>query len=339
MNEMEMLTQLRGEVPLAPPTPGAERLFRAGLADIQGGSRARGRWPGRSWLPRSRGARLATAVVLAGAVAAGVLVAVLPGEAGSTAPAPAISAQLLADRAAGAALAGPSGPSVPAGQWVYRKIESENNFGPQPRRQTEDDWLTADGVHIYDLVGGHAIEGIDRSTEMPSYSQLSSLSKDPVALDDYLAHLAYPNQNATAIDKEVSAFSGIVRLLTTEVLPPSLVAELYHALADIPTVTVREHVTDITGRTGIAFFLPQTPNEYPHTAGLPSDEQSSNGAAGSDNWELILSTTDYHVLAQADWSSGGTPANPTAVPGSFSERAYISEAFVSGPGVLPDRAR
>jgi hypothetical protein len=263
-------------------------------------------------------------------------VAVLPGAAGSTAPTPVISAQLLADRAARAALAG---PSVPAGQWVYRKIESEYNFGAGPRRETEDDWRTADGVHTYDLIGGHAMEGTVEGTELPSYSQLSSLPKDPVTLDAYLAHGAYPNPDATAIDKEVSDFSSIVRLLTTEVLPPSLVAELYHALADIPTVTVREHVTDIAGRTGIAFVLPQTPNAYPHATDLPSDEQSSNGAAGSDNHELILSTTDYHVLAQAHWFSGGTPANPTTVAGSFDEQAYIGEAFVSGPGVLPDRAR
>jgi hypothetical protein len=339
MNEMEMLARLRDEVPLAPPTPGAERLFRAGLADVRGGSPAGGGQPGRSWLPGSRRARVAAVIVLAGAVAAGVLVAVLPGdghsgpgEAGS--PAPAISAQLLADRAARAALAG---PSVPAGQWVYRKIESEYYFPSQSqlRRQTYGEWDTADGVHLYRSVGGHVITGTDKGTEMPSYSQLSSLPTDPVALDKYLAHRAYPNQNPTAIDMEVSDFSMIERLLTAEVLPPTLVAELYHALADIPTVTVREHVTDIAGRTGIAFFLPQTVNVYPHTAGLPSDEESSNGSAGSDNQELILSTTDYHVLAQAGWASGGTPANPTTVAGSFIERAYLSEAFVSGPGVLP----
>ena len=334
MNEMELLTELRDEVPLAPPTPGAERLFRAGLAEIQGGSPAGGRWPRRSWLPGSSGARLATAIAVAGAVAAGILVAVLPGggEAGSAAPGPAISAQLLADRAAMAAL---TRPSVTAGQWVYRKIESVYYVDSQPRRQTEDEWDTADGVHLYRSVGGHVITGTSKDPEMPSYSQLGSLPADPAALDDYLARLAYPNMNPTAADKEVSAFGGIVRLLTTEVLPPSLVAELYHALADIPTVTVREHVTDIAGRTGIAFFLPQTLNMYPHTAGLPSDEESSNGAAGSDNWELILSTADYHVLAQADWYSGGTEAKPITVPGSFNEQAYLSQALVSGPGVLP----
>jgi hypothetical protein len=336
MNEMEMLTQLRGEVPLAPPTPGAERLFRAGLADIQGGSRARGRWPGRSWLPKSAGVRLATASVLAGAVAAGVLVAVLPGggEAGSPAPGPAISVQLLADRAAKAALAG---PSVPPGQWVYYKVETRIEgipHRPSPLSVTQEQWWTADGEHEYIKAGGRIGSITDPGNygnPLPTYSQLSSLPADPAALDTYLAHLDY--QHPTAIDTEVSDFTNIRELLTTYVLPPSLVAELYRALADIPTVTVREHVTDIAGQTGIAFVLPETPNPYVPASSLPSDEQSSNGGAGSDNQELILSTTDYRILGDADWASGGTPANPTTR--NIREEAYLSRAFVSGPGVLP----
>jgi hypothetical protein len=233
---------------------------------------------------------------------------------------------------------------VPPGQWVYYKIKTKMEglpSGPSPYFQTQAVWWTADGAHEYIKVGGHAVN-ITRDpgngSGLPTYSQLSSLPTDPAALDAYLAHLDY--QHPTAIDAEVSAFSNIRGLLTTYVLPPSLVAELYHALADIPTVTVREHATDIAGRTGIAFFLPQTPNMYPQATDLPSDEQSSNGAAGSENQELILSTTDYHILGDATWASGGTPANPTAVAGSLSrEQAYLSRAFVSGPGVLPDRAR
>jgi hypothetical protein len=131
----------------------------------------------------------------------------------------------------------------------------------------------------------------------------------------------------------VSAFTTIGELLTTYVLPPSLAAELYHALADIPTVTVRENVTDMAGQTGIAFLLPETPDPYTPASDLPSDEQSSNGSAGSINQELILSTTDYHVLGDAAWASGGTPANPTKM--LIREEAYLGEAFVSGPGVLP----
>jgi hypothetical protein len=266
-------------------------------------------------------------------------VAVLPGTARSPAPGPAISAQLLADRAAKAALAG---PSVPPGQWVYYKIETRiTGLRSTPLVYTGALWWTADGEHEYMYAGGHAVTTTrdpGNGSGLPTYSQLSSLPADPAALDTYLAHVSY--RHPTAIDTEVSAFSEIEQLLTTYVLPPSLVAELYHALADIPTVTVREHVTDIAGRSGVAFFLPQTPNVYPHAAGLPSDEQSSNGSAGSENQELILSTTNYHVLGVASWASGGTPAHPTAVAKSISRQdAYLSRAFVSGPGVQPSSGR
>ena len=318
MNEMEMLTQLRDEVPLGRPTPGAERLFRAGLADIQDGSPARGPWPGRSWLPRSRGARVATALVLAGAVAAGVLAAVLPGdgqsgagEAGSQAPGPTLSVQLLADRAASAALAQ---PSVPPGQWVYRKVELGTDSPyqvPSPYFKTSNMWSTADGRRL--ATGPHCCALSDRGPgPSPNYSQLSSLPADPAALDTYLAHLHYPNP--AEANKDVADFVEIQRLLTAYVVPPGLAAELYHALADIPTVAVRENVTDIAGQTGVAFIQPEP----------------------GGGREIILSTTDYRLLATADTGNRQWLNHNWFGPGSdFTEWAYLSQAFVSGPGVLP----
>jgi hypothetical protein len=323
MDELDLLTKLRAEVPLAAPSSRAEQLFRTGLADIQSSGRTRlsrraarrfsglrGRWG--LLTPRT-----AVAVGLAAAVTAGILIAVLPsGQRPAIVPpaqagGKAMSVQLLADLAAKAVQ---SGPSVPPGQWVYRKVMF------YPPRMTEDTWTTADGTKQY-IAGGEST-----TDTSPKYSQLGSLPKDPAALDAYLAHLSYPNPDATKANKDVADFSTIDAMLSTYVLPPALTAELYHALADIPTITARTDVTDIDGRSGVAFVLPATPQ--------------------SVNSEIILNSTDYRMLADASWGNGG-PTKRHVVNGIFigesgpvlfNEMAILSEAFVSGPGVLPKQA-
>jgi hypothetical protein len=311
MDELDLLTKLRAEVPLAAPSPRAEQLFRAGLAEIQSSERARS--PRRAArFSRLRGRhgllppRAAVAIGLAAAVTAGILIVVLPsGQRPATVPPAqaspgAISVQLLADLAAKAAQ---SGPSVPPGQWVYRKVTFyQPGVGPE---FTEDTWTTADGTKQYI---GNVADGESTTVTSPTYSQLLSLPKNPAALDTYLAHLAYPSPDATQANKDVADFSTIEAMLENYVLPPALTAELYHALADIPTVTAKTHVADIDGRSGIAFVLPATPQ--------------------SANLEIIMSSADYRILADAAW--GG--------PVLFNEMAILSEAFVSGPGVLPKHA-
>ena len=83
-----------------------------------------------------------------------------------------------------------------------------------------------------------------------SYQQTGSLPTNPAALDAYLAHLEYPNPNATTANKATAEFSDIRDMLTSYVLPPKLTAELYHALADIPTVIAKPSVKDIGGQSG-----------------------------------------------------------------------------------------
>jgi hypothetical protein len=320
MDDLDLLTKLRAEVPLAAPSPRAEQLFRTGLAEIQSSERTRSSRPAARRFSGLRGRwgllapRTAVAVGLAAAVTAGILIAVLLSGQPSTVPpaqasGKAMSAQLLADLAAKAVQ---SGPSVKPGQWVYREVM----FYPPPPL-TEGTWTTADGTKQY--VGG----GMSTTDTSPKYSQLGSLPKDPAALDAYLAHLSYPNPDATKANKDVADFSTIETMLLNYVLPPALTAELYHALADIPTITARTDVTDIDGRSGVAFVLPATPQ--------------------SVNLEIILSSTDYRMLAQASWGNGG-PIKPQVVNGTvigeagpvaFNEQAILSEAFVSGPGVLP----
>jgi hypothetical protein len=326
MDELDLLTKLRAEVPLAAPSPRAEELFRSGLADIQSSERTRlshraaRRFSGLRGRRGLRAPRAAVAVGLAAAVTAGILIAVLP-SGQRPAPVPpaqaggkAMSVQLLADLAAKAAR---SGPSVQPGQWVYRKVMF------YPGYLTEGTWTTADGTKDY---VGDVADGEGTTDTSPKYSQLGSLPKDPAALDAYLAHLSYPNPDATKANKDVADFSTIETMLADYVLPPALTAELYHALADIPTVTAKTDVTDIDGRSGVAFVLPATPQ--------------------SVNCEIIVSSTDYRMLADASWGNGG-PTKPLVVNGTvigesgpvlFNEMAILSEAFVSGPGVLPRQA-
>ena len=97
-----------------------------------------------------------------------------------------------------------------------------------PAKLAQGSWSTADGSLQYQAgtwgtVGGPSL-----------YGKLGSLPSDPIALDQYLAKLSCPNANATQVNKDVADFSTIEELLADVILPPSLNAELYRALGDIP---------------------------------------------------------------------------------------------------------
>ena len=135
--------------------------------------------------------------------------------------------------------------------------------------------MTADGTINYDA-------GSIGDPIFP-YSKLGSLPRDPAKLDAYFVGL----DPVKTDNKSVVAFSQIKQMLFGMVLPPSLEAEMFHALALIPMVQVKDHVTDIAGRAGVAFVLPET---------VQSEQQ-----------EIILNASTYHLLAQG---SGSTPVSP-----------------------------
>lgn len=292
MNEIDELTRLRNTVPLS-VTPRAEQLFRAGLRE--------------EWLysehpvvPRHRNRvtrfrpswRLSVAVAAAAALVAGIVVAVLP-----SSPV-VLTAQLLADRASAAAL---TQPTVSAGQWVYRVVERKTPFRRMgmPNTSTEAGWETADGLVTY---GDASSEGIAGGDNIPSYSELGSLPRDPAALDAYLVRLVYPNSNAKPFQKDLAAFSVIDDMLQNYVLPPTLQAEVYQALAIIPIVTADSHVTAIDGQAGVAFVLPATTQ--------------------SEKQEIILNASNYSFLARASWGSDS----------SLFETAVVRMIIVGAPG-------
>ena len=105
-------------------------------------------------------------------------------------------------------------------------------------------------------------------------------------------------------------------MLSSEILPPSLTAELYHALAYVPGIIAKKDVKDISGQTGVEFILPQSPYNM--------------------NLGTILSGTTYQYLGQATW--GGHPPyvwKNGQASGSYDEEVLLDQALVSGPGVLP----
>lgn len=350
-DEMELLTRLRDEVPVAETAPDARWAFRASLAGAEGKRRARRpQWLGAraSIAPRTVGRVpiMAGATAVAVGVTAGIVALALPsgghppaaaaGEAahsgapasgggpssaGSASPSAStpLTAQLLADFAANAAL---SQPAVKPTQWVYREIELHRQPLPSFIHAkfhlrtvvVENTWTKADGAGF--TTTGTLFEGVGSEV---SYQQIGSLPTNPAALDTYLAHLSYPNPNATIANKATAEFSNIEDMLTSFVLPPALQAELFHALADVPTVIAEPSVKDVGGQSGPAFILPQ------------------NGQ--SVNQEIILSPGSYQLLATADWETGGhwvqRPGGGWSGPVLSTETAVLKQAFVSGPDKLP----
>jgi hypothetical protein len=293
MNEMDQLTRFRDTVPLG-VTPRAEQLFRAALREEHDPERAvvpRSRDPlTRIWSPW----RLGIAASVAAALVAGVVVAVLP-----SAPV-VLTAKLLADRASAAALAQ---PAVSPGQWVYRVVEWNNPDLPGAAKTgTEAGWETADGMVTY---GDNYSVGVDTGDYIPSYSKLGSLPASPAALDAYLARLVYPDSNPTPTQAGQAAFSVIEDMLTNYVLPPTLGAEIYQALAIIPGIEVNSHVIAIDGQSGVAFVLPPT--------------------SQSEQLELILNASSYSFLGDGNWVN---PDNPS----SFQETDVVQMVIVGAPG-------
>lgn len=268
--------------------------------------------------------RLAIAVPLAAGLAVGVTVAVLPSgqpvltvrqpapsvrQPAPTAHQPVLTVQLLADRAAAAALAS---PAVPAGQWVYEVTESSLPFPMRLRHPAgarnpvvQHGWMTADGTINYNA-------GIIGNPIFP-YSKLGSLPRDPAKLDAY-----FVSQDPAKTDnKSVVDFSQIRSMLFGMVLPPPLKAEMFHALALIPMIQVKDHVKDIAGRAGVAFVLPET--------------------GQSDKQEIILDASDYHLLAQGNWgvdSSRPSPDMETAILKEY----LVAELGSTQPSTTPPSA-
>ena len=101
-----------------------------------------------------------------------------------------------------------------------------------------------------DRGGGWAVGG--QSGKIPvSYAGLSSLPRDPAALDRYLRRLSVPHPRGWG-SPAAREFTIIEMMLASYVMPPRLTAELYRALGQIPGVRVDDHAVDVAGRPASA---------------------------------------------------------------------------------------
>lgn len=365
MEEMNLLTALRAEVPLAPPSPAAERLFRTGLTSGHQPERGHPSPSRLRFLPGVAGARgrprwwrLAIPGVLAAGLAAALVVLLLPPGAGAPASpvttdpvsgGTTMSAQLLADVAGQAAL---SQRPVKPTQWVYQELESYDIPVTNPKyksTQVQTQWVLADGADMQwgpvkgHMIGGLILTGPDAAGDQEimaqaasAYTHLSSLPKNPAALEYYFAHQGQfykggatgphqgktplrpqPEANPPQYQRALRAYSTIQNMLSSEILPPSLVAELYHALADVPGIVAKKNVKDIAGQSAVEFILPASPV--------------------NENLGTFLSATTYQYLGQANWY-GHPPYTVNSkgqYSGSYGEEVLLDQALVSAPGKLP----
>lgn len=340
MNEMELLTRFRDEVPANVIPPRAEAAL---LTVIKAGETP-------AAAQQSRWARNAQRLALVGgaglALAAGVFAAqaILPG---GTHPATGLTLRELAYRTSAAAAAQ---PNVQPGQWVYWQ---EKQFGGKPDGIFQV-WTTADStkaayvyggkVHLIKFTvpvmrdgkvvlrhgrpvmkpggqsigqpaifvapapyGGVTTSGVSGRVPI-SYADLGSLPANPLALNRYLSRLDLPGWGPAPVRE----FEIIKDLLTTYVMPPALTAELYQALGDIPGVTVDQHAVDVAGRHGIGFRV-----ALPRSAGGGFDE-------------IIINPGSYLLMGQQLMANG--PGGHAKV---LSGTAILQKALVSGPGIKP----
>jgi hypothetical protein len=330
MNEMDVLTRLRAEVPAA-VSPRAEEKYLAGAR-----APARDRTGARRATAFSRTAarlraipvrwRLAIAGGLTLALTAGLLGAATAHLGGGKPPASANAADLLATRAAAAAAAR---PAVSPGQWIYRQRLDRTLghgmlclspgrhpvSGTCPSRPLKfEGWSTADGTRSAWFYGGKLIRGGGAPVPV-RYADLGTLPRDPAAIVAYIAKKwAYPK---TGGGPASAAFQGISALLDNYVLPPTVAAELYRALAGIPGVTVNPHATDLAGRHGPAFTL------------------RVKDRPGYDVFELILDPHTYTLMGFTEATHGVTTRDRHVHLVFGSEVAILRQMPVSGPGVRP----
>jgi hypothetical protein len=309
------------------------------------GERERGGARGRRWAPWSHvpGSRpgLARVGVITAATAAAAILAVAVAGCGSAGPAAAASqpepAKGVKDLAYRAAVAAATRPGVPPGQWVYWQETTATVLRGVRQATTQQVWTTADLARAAYMDEGQvrflcptSATPHCRMIEQPQvvsgrdgyvvgvayhigpvpvgYARLSSLPRNPLALDRYLATVPVTGQ-PSAPDRE---FVIIEDLLTSYVMPSALTAEFYRALAYIPGVTVSDHLVDAAGRRGLGFQF-------------------------SDLGFPVPDVVDQIVIAPATYTLMGYQA---LRDGRFWHgTAVLASAAVAGPGVQPDNSQ
>ncbi|MFD9791651.1 CU044_5270 family protein [Streptomyces sp. NPDC059070] len=206
----------------------------------------------------------------ASAVAAAVLVTVLPGthpqDDGAArirvaAPGTAHGATALLDRLATVALTVHVGP-VREDQYVYTRskatttahikpvkagpLKEREDWRSQDSRPTRDGgFFREDGTYMPIHNSGPTPAGINR----PTYGWLASLPTDPDALYQRIRKETMPIKG---LDFDQAVFDTFGNLLRDTVMPPRMQAAFYKAAAKIPGVVELADGADADGRHGLA---------------------------------------------------------------------------------------
>ncbi len=331
MDELELLTRMRAEVPQAEVSPQDVDHFLTALQD-RFVPRRYGRI-GRLRLARAwNGPRLSLRVTLtagvAASVAAGATIALTSGHQAAPAERTGLTAEVLGNRAAAAALAT---PAPRPGQWVYRQSTCQDFMLIGPNGvpcdgPTEQTWSTPDASKVIYLYGGPLVTSPFRHLPPPPpeppppsvaiYRARATLPRDPRALVVYINRYGSGSQAS----RDAETLSTIGDLLANYVDTPALTAEQYHALADTPGVRADVNAVDVAGRHGTGFFL-----QAPRTGG-----DLTNSAV-----EVIVNPRTYQFMGLKQWNwTVGSPMN-SKNNSSLNSTALLREAFVSGPGVQP----
>lgn len=287
MDELILLARLRGGIPRDIDLAGPERRLAGEIAAVAAATRqqnpvmperspaaspARGtlRTPGSSparGLRRRAGRRVVVATAaLAVAAAAAVIVLAgtggigpsAPGATTTTVPVPtgnprpaATAAELVAD-ATRAAQTTPDAAPNPH-DWVYTKTEDTTSasqaqngtlLGPINGTVVSQHWNRVD-----------ASNGYPGTWQGTSYSYFSSLPTNPAKLAAVI-DANNKTDNYVIGGGTIGVFNDVRALLEQPiVLPLKLRAALYAVLATEPGVNFEAHVTDIAGRTDVAFWI------------------------------------------------------------------------------------
>lgn len=321
MNDLD-LREFRADVPAADPAQMAatrRRLLEAAWVERSAPRRQR-RWITRFALPG-----MAIPVAVAAAL---IAASALSGTTNHTRGHRSLTAGQFLNRAAASVEHQPT-VAMRDGDWLYQKEltpvfrSQAGETGTTLSTTVQESWWSVDGSKArYDgpdvppgmtEVRSAGLEGDDESP-LQYQHEIASWPDDADALLDRVSGGRMDQQ-----DGQDRAFTKLaVVLRDVPIIPPSLLATIYRALAKIPGVTI-ENTRDPAGRTGVAVERAE-----PATTGPDGDSMKSRS-------DIILDPDTYAYLGERTTVVGPVPADVAHDGQALHESARLASGVVSGP--------
>jgi hypothetical protein len=321
MNNLD-LRKFRADVPAADPAHMAatrRRLLEAAWAEGSGSPRQR-RWLTRFALP-------GMAIPVAVAVAL-IAASTLSGTTDHTREHRAVTAGQFLNRAATWVEQQPT-VAMRDGDWLYQKEltpvfrSQAGEPGGTLSTTVQESWWSVDGSKARldgpDVPPGMSgvrsagLEGDDKSP-LQYQDEIASWPNDADALLDRVSGGRMDHQ-----DGQDRAFTKLaVVLRDVPIIPSSLLATIYRALAKIPGVTI-EDTRDPAGRSGVAVDRAE-----PATTGPDGDSMKLRS-------DIILDPDTYAYLGERTTAVGPVPADIAHDGQTLHESARLASGVVGGP--------